>query len=346
MTAAATDRPPLLVLDALQRFCDERGLGHGPLRATRLGLGSSNHTFLLERGDLRLVLRRPPRPPYPASAHNILREAALQEAVRPHGVRAPRVLATCDDPAVLGAPFSISELVPGPVMTDTLPPLLAADHDARRELVLDVVAALAELHAVDVAAPEVQPFVRPGSYAERQVRRFRALWEENATRDIPQLLELGEWLAATAPEPAAPAVVHGDYRIGNLVLEADRPRVAAIVDWEMGAVGDPRADLGYLVATYSHRGGAGSPLELTPATAAPGFPEPAELVEQYVRLTGREVQPLAWFRALALWKGAIFCEAIYARHLRGEMQHDRFAPTLQTGVPELARAAVQAAQEL
>jgi aminoglycoside phosphotransferase (APT) family kinase protein len=343
---AAIDRPPLLVVDAVQRFCDEHGLGHGPLRATRLGLGSSNHTFLLERDDLRLVLRRPPRPPYPASAHDILREAALQEAVRRHGVRAPRVLATCDDPALLGAPFSISEFVPGPVMTDTLPPLLAADHVARRKLALDVVAALAELHAVDVCAPEVRPFIRPGSYAERQVRRFRALWQENATRDIPQLVELGEWLANTLPPAVAPTVVHGDYRIGNLMLEPDRPRVAAIVDWEMGAVGDPRADVGYLIATYSHPASPGSPLELTPVTALDGFPEPAELIDRYVELTGRDPQPLGWFRALALWKGAIFCEAIYGRFLRGEMEHDRFAPTLQAGVPELARAAALAAEEI
>lgn len=343
---AAVDPAPLLVLDAVERFCDEHGLGHGPLRATRLGLGSSNHTFLLERGDLRLVLRRPPRPPYPASAHDILREAALQEAVRRNGVRAARLLATCDDPALVGAPFSISEFVPGRVMTDRLTPLLAAQPQARRALAMDVVAALAELHAVDVGAPELAPFARPGSYAERQVRRFRALWEQNATRDVPQVVELGEWLAGTLPAPAAATVIHGDYRIGNLVLEDDRPRVAAIVDWEMGAIGDPRADLGYLTATYSRPGSAGSPLELTPATALDGFPEPDELVARYVELTGRDPEPLAWFRALALWKGAIFCEAIFGRYLRGEMGHDRFAPTLETGVPELARAAARAAEEV
>jgi aminoglycoside phosphotransferase (APT) family kinase protein len=177
------------------------------------------------------------------------------------------------------------------------------------------------------------------------VRRFRALWDENATRDIPELTQLGGWLAATTPAPAQPCVIHGDYRIGNLVLADQRPQVAAILDWEMGAVGDPRADIGYFAATYSDRGSPGSPLELTPVTREHGFPDAGELVERYAQLTGRDVQPLAWFRVLALWKGAIFCEAIYARHLRGEMPHDRFAASLETGVPELARAAARAAEE-
>lgn len=342
--ATGLERPPLIVVDAVQGFCDRHGLGGGPLRASRIGQGSSNPTFLLERAGRRFILRRPPRPPYPASAHDVLREAALQEAVRRHGVRAPAVLATCDDPTLLGVPFSISEFVPGPVMTTALPPGLA-EPVARRDLAFDIVQALVEVHSVDIGAPALAPFLRPGSYAERQVRRFRALWDENATRDIPELTQLGDWLAATTPAPAKPCVIHGDYRIGNLVLADQGRRVGAILDWEMGAIGDPRADLGYLAATYSDRGSARSPLELTPVTREPGFPGAAELVARYVQRSGRDVEPLGWFRVLALWKGAIFCEAIYGRHLRGEMPDDRFAASLESGVPELARAAVRAAEE-
>ncbi|MGN6380790.1 MAG: phosphotransferase family protein [Gaiellales bacterium] len=346
MTAPGLEPAPLLGLDAVEGFLDEHGLGAGALRATRIGDGHSNITFRLERGGRRFVLRRPPRPPFPPSAHDLVREAAFQQAVRAQGVRVPEVLAVCDDPSLLGVPFYVSAYVEGHVMTTGLPPLLEGDPRLRAEAVEDVVRALAEVHAVDLGAPAVAAFVRPGSYVERQIRRFRGLWEANATRELPELDQLAAWLERTAPAPADTTVIHGDYRIGNVMLGADRPpRVAAIVDWEMAAVGDPRADLGYLVATYSQPGSRGTPLELTPVTALPGFPSAERLVELYAELTGRDVGGLAWFQAFGLWKGAIFCEAIYGRHLRGEPQDDAFAASLGTGVPQLARTATALAEE-
>ena len=336
----------MIVLDAVERFLDEHGLGRGPLAARRIGEGSSNATFLLERQGERFVLRRPPRPPFPRSAHDVLREARLQQALLRAGVRVPQILAVADDPALLGVPFYVSEHIAGHVVTRTLPRLLEGD-DARRAMLDDVVCVLAEIHGVDTAAPDIAQFVRPGSYLERQIRRFGELWGVNATRDVPEISELASWLERTRPEELTPTVVHGDFRIGNVMLAPDEPvRVAAVLDWELGAIGDPRADLGYLLATYSHAGSPQTPLELTPVTARRGFPAPEALVERYVELTSRSVAGLPWFEVLALWKGAIFCEEIYGRYVRGELDHDPFAASLGPGVPELARAAARIASQL
>jgi aminoglycoside phosphotransferase (APT) family kinase protein len=127
-----------------------------------------------------------------------------------------------------------------------------------------------------------------------------------------------------------------------MVAAGDASRIAAILDWEIGAVGDPRADVGYLVATYSEPGGESSPLGTSPVTATPGFPSKRDLVERYIERSGREVEPLAWFQALALWKAAVFCEAIYGRFIRGELAaEDVYAARFETGVPLLAQTALE-----
>jgi aminoglycoside phosphotransferase (APT) family kinase protein len=342
-------KPPLIVLDRVRAFLEEHGLGRGGLSARRIGEGGgSNFTFLLERDDGRFVLRRPPRPPLPPSAHDVVREARLQLALRDAGfVRLPTILAVCDDASVLGVPFYVMDYIEGHVPTETLPPGLEAA-PARRALVDDLVDCLVEIHAADLSAPTLLPFVRPGSYNERQVRRFAQLWEVNQTRDVPAVDRVGARLAETAPPPLAETVVHGDFRLGNAMVTSSRPsRIAAVLDWEMGAIGDPRADLGYLLATYSERGGPPNPLGTSPVTALPGFPSRSELVERYVVASGRDAEPLAWFEALALWKAAVFCEAIYGRFARGELgAEDERAARFEQGVPQLAEAATAALARL
>ena len=264
-------RAPLLVLDRLEAFLDEQGLGDGPLRAERIGPGGgSNFSFLLVRGEERYVLRRPPRPPLPPSAHDMVREARLQLALAPQGIRLPPILAVCEDESILGVAFYVMAYLDGHVVTDELPAGLTSPA-ARRRLGDELVDSLVEIHAADVSTPELAAFARPGSYLERQVRRFTQLWSVNATRELPVVVDVGRRLADELPEPLAETVVHGDYRLGNLMLRRDRPdRVEAVLDWEMGAIGDPRADLGYLLATYAEPGGAPSPLGVTPVTALEG----------------------------------------------------------------------------
>lgn len=335
-------KPPLLILENVEAFLDAHGLGSGPLRATRIGEGGgSNFSYLLERDDGRFVLRRPPRPPLPPSAHDMVREARLQLALAPHGTRLPTIRAVCDDESVLGVPFYVMDFLEGHVVTRALPPGLEGE-EARRRLGLDLVDALVEIQAVDVNAPGVAQFIRPGSYLERQVRRFSQLWEVNQTRELPAVVEVGAWLADNLPEPLPLAVVHGDYRLGNMIVAPGDPsRIVAVLDWEMGAVGDPRADVGYLLATYSEPGGEPNPLGTSPVTALPGFPSKRDLVERYVERSGRDVEPLDWFQALALWKAAVFCEAIYGRYIRGELaSEDVNAARFETGVPLLAQTAL------
>ena len=343
--AEGLTKPPLLVLDRLRAFLDEQGLGAGAVRARRIGEGGgSNFTFLLERDEGRFVLRRPPRPPLPPSAHDVVREARLQLALREAGfARLPTIVAVCDDEEVIGVPFYVMDELDGIVPTDEPPPGLEGDA-ARRALGLDLVDALVEIHGADVTTPGLAAFSRPGSYNERQVRRFAQLWQINKTRELPQVDEVGERLAAGLPDPLPSTVVHGDFRLGNTMVGREEPqRILAVLDWEMGAIGDPRADVGYLLATYSEPGGPPNPLGTSPVTALPGFPSRAELVERYAARSGREVEPLAWFEALALWKASVFCEAIYGRFVRGELgAEDTRAARFEQGVPYLAQAAAVA----
>ena len=347
--AEGSTKPPLLVLDRVGAFLDEHGLGAGGLRARRIGEGGgSNFTFLLERDAGSFVLRRPPRPPLPPSAHDVVREARLQLALREAGFdRLPTIVAVCEDNSLLGVPFYVMSYLDGVVPTDEAPPGL--DEGApRRALGHDLVDALVEIHAADVSTPALAAFARPGSYNERQARRFAQLWEINKTRELPRVDEVGAWLGRHVPDPLPPTVVHGDYRLGNTMVGHDDPtRIVAVLDWEMGAIGDPRADVGYLLATYSEPGGPPNPLGTSPITALAGFPSRGELVERYVVESGRDIEPLAWFEALALWKAAVFCEAIYGRYVRGELgAEDTRAARFEQGVPYLADAAAAAIARL
>jgi aminoglycoside phosphotransferase (APT) family kinase protein len=338
-----THLPPLVVDEQVEAFLDGLRVGAGPVRSSRIGDGGgSNFTFLLERGDERYVLRRPPRPPLPPSAHDMVREAALQNAIRAAGfTRLAEIVAVCEDDSVLGVPFYVMRWLDGDVITQELPPGLQSEA-ARHRLGLELVDTLVEIHAADVSAGPLAAFARPGSYLERQVRRFTQLWQLNRTRELPAVDEVSRRLASQLPEPLPATVVHGDFRLGNMmVAPGDPTRIVAALDWEMGAIGDPRADVGYLLSTYSEPGGKPSALGSSPVTAEPGFPSRDELVEHYAQRSGRDVGPLAWFEALALWKAAVFCEAIYGRYIRGELgAEDTRAALFEQGVPRLAETAL------
>src|SRR5207253_7554738 len=213
-------RPPLLILETVRRFLDQHGLGSGALRAERIGEGGgSNFSFLLERDDgTRLVLRRPPRPPLPPTAHDVVRESRLQLALAPLGIRVPHIRAVCEDESLLGVPFYVMDYVDGHVVTTELPPPLDHEPEARRRLADDLVDTLVEIHAADVNALGLAAFLRSGNYNERQVRRFTQLWEVNQTRDLPKVVDVGKWLATNVPEQLPATVVHGDYRLGNMIV--------------------------------------------------------------------------------------------------------------------------------
>jgi aminoglycoside phosphotransferase (APT) family kinase protein len=337
--AAALALAPLLVRRPLEAFMDAHGLGSGSVSAEPVGEGHSNVTFELARGGRRWVLRRPPRPPLPPSAHDVLREARLLEAVAGTAIRVPRVVATCDDEAVIGAPFYVMERVDGAVLTSAVPEPLDTEAEHRRigDELLD---ALVEVHAVDPRACGLENYGRPTGYLERQLRRFAGLWEHNRTRELPALDRVAAWLGAHRPESPAATIVHGDYRLGNAMFAPAAPaRLVAIFDWELATIGDPLADVGYLVATWSQPGDPDDvPFAFDAVTRRPGFPTREELVGRYEAATGRSISDLRWYTTLALWKAAVFLEGSYRRRLAGTTD-DAFFDTLAAGVPAIAERA-------
>ncbi len=200
--AEGNSRPPLLVIEPLRAFLDAHGLGEGELRATPIGEGHSNVTYLIERDGSELVLRRPPRPPLPPSAHDVLREARLLRALRDTPARVPEVLAVCEDHSTIGAPFYVMERVEGEVIVASVPPELDTPAERRRigEQLID---ALVEIHGVDWRSIGLEDFGKPTGYLERQLRRFGGLWELNKTREIPAVETVGAWLARAPAEPDA-----------------------------------------------------------------------------------------------------------------------------------------------
>ena len=336
--SAANDREPLLVLAPLREFLAQAGLGAPrDLRAIPFADGHSNVTYWLSTG---VVLRRPPRGPLPPSAHDVLREARLLLALERTPVRTPRVLAVCDDPAVIGAPFYVMEEIHGDVVTSTMP--AALDNPQQRRLVADeLVAALVELHAVEWTGLGLESFGKPTGYLERQLRRFNGLWEHNKTREIPEFEQVGAWLAANMPPSPPATIVHGDYRLGNTMLGHGTPaRLVAIFDWEMATIGDPLADVGYMMMHWAQSTDPpNTKFNLQSVTVLPGFPTRRELVSRYEECSGREVGKLDWYVALAFWKAAAFMEGNYRRAISGATD-DPYLKTFGDGVVELARRAL------
>jgi aminoglycoside phosphotransferase (APT) family kinase protein len=246
----------------------------------------------------------------------------------------------CEDAGVIGMPFFVMEHVDGDVLGERMP--AALDTVAGRADVADeLVDALAELHAVDPGAAGLDALGRPVGYLERQVRRFGSLWESQRTRDVPEVDRVGAWLAGRIPASSEAAVVHGDYRLGNVMFDRAHPQLRVVLDWELATLGDPLADLGYLCATWARPGDEENPMNMLSAvTRRPGFPSPDALRHRYATTTGRAVDDLVFYEVLALWKAAIFLEGSFRRFREGRTDDPYFA-SLERGVPRLARAALE-----
>ncbi|MEU1499311.1 phosphotransferase family protein [Streptomyces sp. NPDC005732] len=310
------DHPPGLDLDRLRGLLDaERpGLTHGPLTGRLIEGGRSNLTYAVTDGTTRWVVRRPPLGHVLATAHDMKREHRVISALHPTAVPVPRPVLLCEDAEVLGAPFYVMEFVDGtPYRTaEQLAPLGAR---RTRNAVLGLVDTLVELHAVDPAEVGLADFGRPEGFLDRQLRRWGKQLDASRNRELTGIDELHAALGRALPHSPAPTVVHGDYRLDN-VLIGDDDRIKAILDWEMSTLGDPLTDLGLLVM-YS------APLELpdspisTTASAA-GHPDPAEIVERYAARSGRDASDVAWYTAFAWFKLAVILEGIHYRYTLGQ----------------------------
>ncbi len=312
-------------IDDPRRLADwlrERGLGGPGTPRIQLILGGrSNLTYRLDLAGAgsrnRLVLRRPPLGHVLPTAHDMSREYRVLTALHGGEVPVPAPVAICPDPGVIGAPFYLMEYVPGRVLRtrEDAAGLTAAQGGQLSELVAGT---LASIHGVDLEAAGLADFGRPEGYLRRQLARWQRQWELSATREVPGYDALVSRLAGGLPESTGHCLVHGDFRLDNMLIDlAGQPSVAAVVDWEMSTLGDPLADLGLSLvywadpadADWAELGvGAG-------VTSLPGFLSRAELARRYAESTGRDVEGIGYYMAFGYFKLAVVLEGIHARYL-------------------------------
>ncbi|MFE3249689.1 phosphotransferase family protein [Streptomyces sp. NPDC059209] len=293
---------------------DRPGLVEGPLSARLIEGGRSNLTYAVTDGAHDWVVRRPPLGHVLATAHDMKREFRVISALHPTAVPVPEPLLLCEDPEVLGAPFYLMEYVTGtPYRTaEQLAPL---GPGRTRAALLGLVDTLVELHAVDPAAVGLAGFGRPEGFLDRQLRRWGKQLDASRNRDLAGVDELHAALGRSLPHSPAPTVIHGDYRLDNVLIGED-DRIKAVLDWEMSTLGDPLTDLGLLVMYSAPLEITGSPISTTAGAA--GHPAPAELVERYAAGSGRDTSAIAWYTAFAWFKLAVILEGIHYRYTLGQ----------------------------
>jgi aminoglycoside phosphotransferase (APT) family kinase protein len=318
-----------------------------PLRFERISGGQSNLTFrVTDAAGRRWALRRPPLGKRLRSAHDMGREHKVVSALAPTDVPVAPVAGLCADESVNGAPFYVMEFVEGPILRsrgdaeEHFP-----DHGPRHAIGERVADTLVEIHAVDPDEVGLGELGRKEDYVARQLHRWRGQWEKSQTRELPLVDEVGERLAARIPEQGPATIVHGDYRLDNMILSRSG-QVAAVVDWELCTLGDPLADVGLLMVYWSEPGDDLIPL-FEPATLAPGFPSRDEVSSRYAERSGRDLSEIDYYVALGCWKLAIVLEGVYARFAAGQYgkTDDGFEQFARV-VEQLAEAADEAERRL
>jgi aminoglycoside phosphotransferase (APT) family kinase protein len=317
-----TDTPQGVDLERLQPWfaANVAGATGAPLQATLISGGRSNLTYLVTDGSLEWVLRRPPLGHVLPTAHDMAREYKVIAGLANTDVPVPRALAFCDDVAVNDAPFYVMNKVDGQILRTPEQIATLSVDDARRcsEELVDV---LVQIHAVDYEAAGLADFGRPDGYLERQVRRWGEQWERSKTRELASVDEIARRLRAALPVSPPPTIVHGDYRLDNVMLANDDPgRIVAVLDWEMATLGDPLSDLGlFLVYWARDEALLGAAVE-----SGTGFATRDEIVERYAKKSGYDVSQLDFYEVLAAYKLAIILEGIHARFLMGKTLGDGF----------------------
>jgi aminoglycoside phosphotransferase (APT) family kinase protein len=290
----------------------------GPLHGRLVAGGRSNLTYEVSDGTRNWVVRRPPLGHVLATAHDMEREYRVITALRDTSVPVPLTYALCTDPGVLGAPFYVMSKVDG-IPYRTADQIAVLGPSRIRAIAERLVATLALLHAVSPAEVGLADFGRPEGFLARQVRRWKKQLDASRSRPIAGIDELHALLAANPPDGTPPAIVHGDYRLDNVLVGAD-DKITAVVDWEMATLGDPLTDVGLLVV-YQQMDRLG---EGPMASSAPGYPTVAEVLAQYAACSGRDLSDLGFYIALASFKAAVILEGIHFRYVHGQTVGEGF----------------------
>jgi aminoglycoside phosphotransferase (APT) family kinase protein len=286
--------------------------------------GQSNPTYLIEAGGKRYVLRKKPPGTLLPSAHQIDREYRIQSALAGSPVPVAPMLHYCDDATIIGTPFYVMAHIEGRVFHDVMMPGVSAPD--RGAIQRDLIAAIAALHSVDYRAVGLEGFGRPDHYVARQIDRWTRQYEASKTEDLPAMDNLIAWLRANIPARDETAIVHGDFRLGNMVIDPKEPRIVAVLDWELSTLGHPLADLAYCCMSYHLPPGSGPAMAgyLGIDVAAMGLMSEAAALELYAGLTGRDViEHWKFFMGFSLFRSAAIVEGVYARSLAGNAADER-----------------------
>ncbi|MGH2923646.1 MAG: phosphotransferase family protein [Solirubrobacterales bacterium] len=315
--AATADAPEGIDRDGVEAwFGANVPAASSPLAFERISGGRSNLTFAVtDAGGNRWALRRPPLGKRLGSAHDMGREHRVISALQETPVPVPPVAGLCEDESVNGAPFYVMEFVDGPILraAEDADAFAADERGAIGERVVDTLVAIHEVAPDAVGLGELG---RKQAYVERQLKRWHGQWEKSKTRELDLVDDVHRRLAARIPEQGPATIVHGDYRLDNMIL-SPQGEVAAVVDWELCTLGDPLADVGLLLVYWSQPGDEFMPL-FAPATIAEGFPRRDEVKARYAERSGRDLSQIDFFVALGYWKLAIILEGVYARYAGGQ----------------------------
>ncbi len=285
--------------------------------------GHSNLTYLLRIANKEYVLRRAPLGPVAPKAHDMVREYRILHAVHPHFPPAPEVYLLCEDPQVIGAPFFLMERRQGIILRTQIPPEVSVHENYPARVSRAFVDCLIQLHAVDVEADGLTSLGKPEGFVARQVKGWSDRWDRARTEPSPEMDRVMTWLAASIPLSGPPTLVHNDFKLDNVMLDARTPdRIEAVLDWEMTTVGDPLCDLGLTLCYWSSALIPGTSLEAV--TTGPGWWTRDQFVAHYTEKTGRDVSALPWHEVFGVFKLAAILQQIYYRFFKGQTTDERF----------------------
>jgi aminoglycoside phosphotransferase (APT) family kinase protein len=309
--------------------------------------GHSNLTYrVTDAAGRALVLRRPPLGAVLATAHDMEREHKIITGVAHTSVPVPEALGLCLDEDVNDAPFYVMNFIEGHVLdTAALTSRVLPNERLRAALGESVIDTLAALHLTDPDTVGLGDLGRKQAYLDRQLKRWRGQWEKSKTRELPAMEESYELLLAAKPEQKYTGIVHGDYRLGNMISGEDGS-VKAVLDWELCTLGDTLADVGYVMNNWAQADDPQDEETAVAPTATPGFPTRAEFIEAYAKRTGHEVENVDYYRSFQYWRLAAIVEGVLARYLKGVMGNEANTALFKTRIDRLAESALKLVRSL